>query len=314
VRCPAVALLVVAAPFVACGGRTDLALPSAGGSLGDAGAPIPDASLPVDAAFEAGPEDAALAPDANAAPDAAVTNSGTVAFYGTTGLGSAHAPSATTWFQAQFFDGEPSEPDAGCTIVDAGDCYGYSGCNPPNPPGVSAGTLSLQGGELGAGVSLPPDPNSFFNYTYSNSNGAPPAFFQDGDSLTVEATGADVPPFGVTLVAPGPGTLVSPVPGPNAYYAVPATSDLRVRWSGGEAGARFVFNMGLGPGWAGFSCSWDATAGQGTVPQSLITLASGGGFTGFSWGQRRATTLIAGTFAIEASVEYDGFVGDLFVQ
>jgi hypothetical protein len=208
--------------------------------------------------------------------------------------------------------------DAECETKQAGACV-YQTCPDPffgmpglpaGPPGrtVSAGTLTLAGGELGGAVATLMA-GGVYAYGFDTLNPpsqAPLTFLMPGDTLTVSASGGVVPAFTAAPVAvPQPGTLVTPQPksgGDYGFYAVSTSEDLTVQWSGGEPGAQFLLQGGKG-GNTSFLCTWDATLGQGIVPQSVLAPFKGMGLNGqLVWYQQRLATFTAGAFAIQESV------------
>jgi hypothetical protein len=275
---------------------------------------------------DASPPDGGILDDASPPPPPASTNTGILFFTNTggglEGTGVGWEESVFSSFYAEF---DLGMHDVGCeTTKQAGSCVartcptplGYFPVLPGKLPGgrtVSAGTLALGGSELDRDLVVTPDAGDVYAYRdpYAMTGGVD-TFFMPGDTLTVSASGGVVPAFtAAPVVAPQPGTLVTPQPesgGPGFldFYAVSTSKDLAVQWSGGESGARFILqgtNMGLTTA-AYFECTWDASLGQGVVPQSVLApFEMEQEINGLLvWGQQRLATFKAGPFTIQESV------------
>ncbi len=255
---------------------------------------------------------AASAPDGSSGEDAAPspptpTGIGTLVFINSAGTYPAAIGNLSTLsgFLGEFDLGMPA---MGCPTQHAGACV-YLTCAkdlPYSTQSISAGTLTLGGGEIDGGTALPGMGDVYAWGSYSNSPDLG-GFFNPGDTLTLSGSGDVVPAFMAPPVqVPQSGTLVAPQPGSEGYYPVPTSQDLAVQWSGGESGAQFVLqggNGGLAP--TSFLCAWDATLGQGVVPQSMLAPFKGEGI-GINgellWYQKRSATFRAGGFEVQESV------------
>jgi hypothetical protein len=300
-----VATVVLAALFAgttmaSCGSRTDPLLDELadGATPGEAGASPQDSST---APLDAG------GPDTSPLVDASPQNTGVMAFVNS---GVIFAQQGLTGFQSTFWaEFDLGATDSGCSTTQAGACS-YLSCpagyvmepfDLPSGDAVGAGSLSLGGGELDAGVALPFDA-AYLGYNYFP--GFPP-FFMPGDRLTVSASGGVVPAFTAPPIeAPGMVSLDAPRLTSGGYYAVSVSSDLTVQWSGGQADAQFVLQGGAGDS-SFFQCTWGAALGQGTVPSSVLMpfAPSRTGTTGLNGQmiamQQRGTTFAAGSFSVQ---------------
>jgi len=305
-----IAVVMLASPALAalwgCGRSTLLddgpTGPSSSSTLPEASTPTPDGGIT---------PDGAILDDASPQPTPAPSNTGVLIFVNSGGgLGA----SGATSFYAEFDLGMRGEA---CETRQAGACV-YQTCPAPffgipglpaGPLGdtVSAGTLTLAGGELGGVVLTAMGGVYGFGQDTLNPPGQGPlTFFIPGDTLTVSASGGVVPAFtAAPVTVPQSGTLVTPElesDNKNVFYAVSTSEDLVVQWSGGEPGAQFLL-QGAGNGNASFLCTWDATLGQGVVPQSVFAPFKGVGLNGtLVWYQQRLSTFTAGEFAMEESV------------
>ena len=105
--------------------------------------------------------------------------------------------------------------------------------------------------------------------------------FAGGTTLSVTATGDEVPAFTASLQAPGKAMITSPARPPNDTLTIDRRSGLPVSWTGGS-GAMGVTVVGDGDLSRSVLCSFDASAGNGTVPAELLTmLPAGQGSVGF---------------------------------
>jgi hypothetical protein len=179
-------------------------------------------------------------------------------------------------------------------------------CALPPPPCASpqAGPLTVTAPGLPS-TQLAPNPDG----TYSTSemlatSGVP--VFAAGDALMVSAAGGDVPAFQATVGGPGCVALTAPaIPAGGTAYAIPSAQDLAVAWTGGApeatVGVDLVWKSPVGAV-AYASCTFEASAGQGTIPKEALAAfeAGPGGF--LTVYQQKSATTQAGSFAIEVDV------------
>lgn len=297
--CVALTALVAGVLLAACGSRTNPLLEGLTDAASEGGTTLLDGSPP--------PMDAGSLDTSTSAEDAGPTNSGLIAFVNSAGVygEGAGGTNMVSRFRAEFVLGSV---DAGCTTSQPSGACVYQSC-PPGPQAglVSAGTLTIGGGELPGALPVAPDSNNFYSYSNMAAMG-PDTFFRPGNMLTVSASGSIVPAFAAAwIAAPGSVTLNAPTPSASGLYTVDTSHDLTVQWSAGEAGADFVLQGG-GGGETYFMCTWDATLGQGVVPHSVLTpfspaVSGAHGINGeLVWYQQRTSTFTAGTFAIQESL------------
>ena len=132
---------------------------------------------------------------------------------------------------------------------------------------ASAGPVTLTGGNASSPVRIPYGFGDIYRATLIGS-----ALFDAGAVLTVSAPGADFPAFhGESAPAPAAITVTAPaltmgIDGPT--YPFEAGAPLTWSWTGGSAGSTVtvtVINASLI-----ITCSFDAAAGTGTIPQSVV--------------------------------------------
>ena len=146
-------------------------------------------------------------------------------------------------------------------------------------------TVTGSGGAFVGPVVMTPSPDGFYESGSSS-------YFSVGQTLTVEASGGQVPAF-------GPHSVVFPPPPSLAVAAgamIPTSADLPVSWTGGQVGATFQL-MGATSGTGYFACSWDAAGGGGTVPLSILSRLPRGAGSVFA-GQYATTAFAAGDYGV----------------
>ena len=175
-----------------------------------------------------------------------------------------------------------------CEQTTSGACVTYT-CPSVSPQmGSSAGTLTLSINGMAIAKATPNAPDD----TYFASVLA----FSPGDVLGVSGSGADVPAFAMQTVK-SPGKVTTNVP-----TAIDTSQDFTLAWSGGEPDATVIVGIarGVPNGSAGVSCTFDATAGTGTIPKALLaTIQSGAPNGDVIVGQQRKTTFASGAFVTD---------------
>jgi hypothetical protein len=144
------------------------------------------------------------------------------------------------------------------------------------------------------------------NYNFNASG----TLITSGQTLSMSASGAMVPAFAAeSVVAPGVITLTAPSGAGSGSFTISTQSDLTVTWTGGQSGAT-VQVVGGGSTLSAsvdFICSWDATAGQGVVPQAILSGMAGVTSGVFGYGQYSApTTFTAGSYSIDLYADQIG--------
>jgi hypothetical protein len=218
-------------------------------------------------------------------------------------------------FTAAFYT-TPREPPPGCSTEapDGGACA-VTTCpgHGPTDAGLvtlaSAGTLDVTGGAFGeAGVQVGPD--NLGSYLYNTTG----PMFAPGDMLAVSAAGATVPAFTAqTLSAPAAITVTAPQAGDAGILVIPTSQSLDVAWTGGVTGDHVVLTLNAffaSGASASTACSWDAAAGQATVPANVLAplvagTAQPGGSTAV-WYQQAQTSFATGRWAVTMLADIHG--------
>lgn len=218
-------------------------------------------------------------------------------------------------FTAAFY-ATSAQPQPGCTTVvpDGGACA-VTTCSghAPNDAGLvtlaSAGALDVTGGAFGdAGVQVGPD--VLGSYVYNTTG----PMFAPGDMLSVSAAGGTVPAFASqSIAAPAAITVTAPLPGDAGLLVIPTSQSLAVTWTGGVTNNRVVFTLNAlfsSGGSASTACSWNAVAGQGTIPASVLAplvmgTAQSGGSTAV-WYQLAQTSFATGRWAVTMQAAIHG--------
>lgn len=185
-------------------------------------------------------------------------------------------------------------PASGCApTVTSGSCAFYASCSSTGPAAVSAGTLTISGGNLGGGTAVTPDSSNAYNYTAMGS------MFSAGQTLTVSASGATVPAFGPESVVAPPSIVITAPTANGGTYTIPTSADLSVVWTGGQAGSQVLFEgSNTSNPQSYFTCTWDGAAGRGTVPQAVLAGLAGQTMGYLFWGQLTTRTFAAGSYSV----------------
>jgi hypothetical protein len=157
-------------------------------------------------------------------------------------------------------------PRLDCAVTAVGPCQVIPACT-GSTTAVSAGTVAISG--LGAAIALSPDGNN--RYLSTVSTGQP--IFVGGEHLTATVTGATAPGFSATLTAPTRPTVTSPsAPAAGGQLALARSSDFAVHWTGGSAQVWVT----LVSAHTTLVCSFDASAGSGTIPAAIMGMLDAG--------------------------------------
>jgi hypothetical protein len=248
------------------------------------------------------------APDAGDA--AATTDAAAFAF-----IEFSEVPVGGGTFTAAFY-ATPAQPQPGCmTVVPDGGACAVTTCagHTPSDAGLvtlaSAGALDVTGGAFGdAGVQVGPD--TLGTYLYNTTG----PMFAPGDTLSVSAAGGVVPAFAPQpIAAPAAITVTAPLPGDAGVLIIPTSQSLAVTWTGGVTNDRVVFTLNAlfsSGASASTACSWNAVAGQGTIPAGVLAplvagTAQSGGSTAV-WYQLAQTSFAAGRWAVTMQAAIHG--------
>jgi hypothetical protein len=143
---------------------------------------------------------------------------------------------------------------------------------PQFAPRLSAGRITI---DRGAGTPFSIDPGANNGYLRSV---VPFSTFQwqAGDRLTFRAEGGDVPAFTATLPAPMPIALIEPrqVPhqSPDADVPLSQSAGFTVRWQPTDQDVLVRLARGTTSTKVFVRCRFAGSAGQGTVPPTLLAL------------------------------------------
>lgn len=211
---------------------------------------------------------------------------------------------------ASFYDNSTSTIDAGdagsggvtgCQRIEEGSCYlllcpssGGPIGSLPNPR--TAGTIQVST-VSGTSVTLAPAADG----TYPPESGNTPFWFP-GDTVSVEAGGADVPAFSVSVPAPSSIEITAPIDGPS--IDVDASVDLSFAWTGsGPSAGKVLVSLSSNDTAAGLTgvlgCELDPGAGQGTMPASLLGKLPPSNLAALSVSVVSRTSIDAGGYAVE---------------
>lgn len=125
--------------------------------------------------------------------------------------------------------------------------------------------------------------------------------FSPGQTVKISSTGAEVPAFSGTVVAPSPVALLSPsFDGP---LDVTMSEGLPLTWEPAEGHVlAFLTNEGSGAASRLLTCVFDAASGAGTMPPEAL-LAYGPGTVEFIVYANGQTTILAGDWPVNLFVD-----------
>ncbi len=135
--------------------------------------------------------------------------------------------------------------------------------------GESAGTLTVSGGLLPTTLMLHPGAPGTYRDPFAGN-----PLFGTGDVFQVSAAGDVFPAFsGQSAPGPAPVTITSPAmttgsAGPT--YTYDSTAALPWTWTGGQAGTSVIVSVITHTPDLTVTCTFDATAGAGTIPQDVV--------------------------------------------
>lgn len=207
---------------------------------------------------------------------------------------------------------------ADCTQAVQGGCQ-LTLCSSPFVGGtdtyISAGTITVVGGTPATTYTLVATEKNA--YTYGPTDNI--AVFNDGDTITVAGTGAEVPAFSQALTIP----TIPQITAPAAIATVPRTSDLTVTWTGGTRLAAMSFEIyKTTPTYEVLACSVIDTANSGSMilPSTLLEMMTPGVVSGIGFGAATTAAMVGDfhtTFAVGGDfldVNGDLYVGKLTLQ
>jgi hypothetical protein len=119
----------------------------------------------------------------------------------------------------------------------------------------------------------------------------------------VTASGATVPAFGPeSLVSPSLIVLAQPAADSSGNYTIVTSADVPVAWTGGQSGDTVIVQGLDSTGTTSFSCYWDATAGQGTIPHAVLAPLAGQTNAALFWDQYVTKRFVSGSYSISETV------------
>ena len=183
------------------------------------------------------------------------------------------------------FRGMPAPVPAGCVTKTVGGCIATS-C--PAVDGILSSSLNA-GAITVAGTG--PDSPVTIRYTAMGDAGlmgysarGNSQFFHGGDTITASgAGGPDVPAFAAqTVIAPNEIVVTSPACAAIKCPDIPRSHDATIAWTGGGAGkVEITYITDTDDGSKTLSCSFDASAGSGTIPSAALMMLDPGTAPGF---------------------------------
>ncbi len=167
-----------------------------------------------------------------------------------------------------------------CTSVTSGDCQLFTctpGSSTPGTDLVQAGSITVTGLATSVSLSYMAAQSGYMSSAYGSY------LWTASTPATVVVTGSvDVPAFTMSVVAPNPIVVTSPLAQGGSTYAISRATPLAVTWTGGVEGSVTVsLASNTGPnGQVSISCSVDAGMGKVTVPESFMAeLGTSGSFS-----------------------------------
>jgi hypothetical protein len=152
---------------------------------------------------------------------------------------------------------------------------------------LSAGVVHITGG------STPIDLAPKSDNTYAPSTGAT-SLYEGGEALVVTAAGKDVPAFTTSMTAPGKVTLAAPVVTAGAL-TVKRSTGVTATFSGTSSGVVVLYFSATSASMAfAATCTFDASAGSGSVPAAAFADFPAGGGTFDFYVKQSAVVMPAG--------------------
>jgi hypothetical protein len=167
---------------------------------------------------------------------------------------------------------------------------------------ISAGNVTVSGGQLATPKVLTPGPNGYMSF-HANMRA-----FDVGDVLTMTAAGAanGVPAFSTTVMAPSEAIVSAPMFVAGQTMTIDRTHDLQITWTatGAATTGSFVASLSLTPsaqvGSVTVICSYPIASGTATVPSSTLMMIPAG-MGAISIGTHGSSMVVAGEFAVTAA-------------
>jgi hypothetical protein len=204
---------------------------------------------------------------------------------------------------AAFVDNSENVSGWTCTQDEHGECVTYdcsgatSDGGTPSYAQASAGTIRIKAGANT--VNMTPQPDN----TYTPVTGQT-RLWDGGETLEVKADGADVPSFSGVLTGVEPALVQTPsFPTSGAPMTIARNQNLVLSWTGGSYGKVFVIlarseSSGGTTHSVSATCTFDASAGSGTVPSTVLMAIPAGQSGSVSVNGGDKATLTAGDWSI----------------
>ncbi|HTL35583.1 MAG TPA: hypothetical protein VL326_20785 [Kofleriaceae bacterium] len=155
-----------------------------------------------------------------------------------------------------------------CTDTMVAGCDVYV-CQAPGPTTyVSGGTVTITG--LTQAVTMMPASDKMYAPVSSQQ-----ALYTGGETITVNATGADAPAFTLSLTAPARASITAPAKPSSGGLTIDRAHDFAVSWTGG-GGKVYLYISGPSGTNSTISCGFDASAGTGTIPAAALMMVPAG--------------------------------------
>ncbi|HEY5926896.1 MAG TPA: hypothetical protein VIV11_34655 [Kofleriaceae bacterium] len=184
-----------------------------------------------------------------------------------------------------------------CAVEVQGECT-ISDCSTTN--WVSAGPITIK---TSTGTMML-DPGA--NNSYPTMSAQAP-LYTGGEMIMVSGTGAAVPAFSGTLVAPSKPTLTAPPPG---NVIVDRSRDFTFSWSGGGSTDVWITMSATAMPYKAIACTFAASRGQATIPKAVLAALPAGtgsfGLNGYSISKREAGDWEVALQAFYSAVWPDG--------
>jgi hypothetical protein len=160
---------------------------------------------------------------------------------------------------------------------------------------VSAGTITVTGAAVP--ITLVPATETEFAGGYTSVSSTQPLFMGD-ETFAVTGSGAEVPTFALTLVAPSQPTITVPAkPADNVFPVVDRTTPFHVEWTT-ATGAGMV-SIGLGNATSALDCGYPASDMRADIPVSALAMVPPG-FRDLRAGAASESTTEAGDWHVVA--------------
>jgi hypothetical protein len=204
---------------------------------------------------------------------------------------------------------------AGCTTDMSGSCS-YKSCMAidsgvaPLPTYVSAGSITVSGGSIPSGTVLTKDDGGIYSMMAVGMD----VVVKNGDTITVSATGGDVPAFTALKVVAAPSYMLTSPPCSTDCGPLDRTTDLPVTWTGLNDGKIHItlFTASGGPSQT-IACDFPASDGKGTIPTSLLSKLPSTGSVGVNVESLNDAQTVPGDYGVTLHFQGDNTGGTMTI-